>query len=406
MKATIAMAIWMGVACAGANPLPEYQFVDFQPPYSDDHQAYWDYLNAISDAGHIVGISNWDYNDGDIVYGFAGAPRVLPRRGAVYDVNVHGQFVGEYHEDYAIEPWVATFDGVVESLPLPKGFRRGIPAGISDTGWICGVVDDFEPGDSEAVFRPWVIDPQGNSISLGDDYPIEGRPWAGAVFDINDDGVAVGYMGHQVEFIADYKPVVWDPLHGARLLDVPRPEAQVPNQALAINAHGMIVGTVWDATGRRAAYWDSDGTLHLIPSNGPARAISINDQGHVVVWEGSLENARAFLWDPVHGARYIEDLLPGYYFYTPGQITNNGTVIVSYSNQPNDRNPRDTIIRPRTCPGDANGSEAVDLADVETVLYSFGWSSGPCLVGDVDCSGTVDLDDLNLVLLNFGTVCE
>ena len=56
--------------------------------------------------------------------------------------------------------------------------------------------------------------------------------------------------------------------------------------------------------------------------------------------------------------------------------------------------------------GDANGSEAVDLADVETVLYSFGWSSGPCLVGDVDCSGTVDLDDLNLVLLNFGTVCE
>jgi hypothetical protein len=49
--------------------------------------------------------------------------------------------------------------------------------------------------------------------------------------------------------------------------------------------------------------------------------------------------------------------------------------------------------------GDADGSGAVDLADLNIVLASFG-QGGPA--GDVDGSGSVDLADLNIVLGNFG----
>ena len=55
-----------------------------------------------------------------------------------------------------------------------------------------------------------------------------------------------------------------------------------------------------------------------------------------------------------------------------------------------------------TCPGDTDGNNAVDLADLNNVLFNFG---GPGPLGDVNSSGGVDLADLNLVLFNFGTSC-
>ncbi|MCA9292389.1 MAG: hypothetical protein KDA20_01090 [Phycisphaerales bacterium] len=55
-----------------------------------------------------------------------------------------------------------------------------------------------------------------------------------------------------------------------------------------------------------------------------------------------------------------------------------------------------------TCPGDTDGNNTVDLADLNNVLFNFG---GPGPLGDVDNSGGVDLTDLNLVLFNFGTSC-
>ena len=59
----------------------------------------------------------------------------------------------------------------------------------------------------------------------------------------------------------------------------------------------------------------------------------------------------------------------------------------------------------QVCPGDADGNSAVDLGDVNTVLFNFGSVVTPGTNGDVDGNGTVDLGDLNLVLFNFGNVC-
>ncbi len=57
------------------------------------------------------------------------------------------------------------------------------------------------------------------------------------------------------------------------------------------------------------------------------------------------------------------------------------------------------------CPGDADGNNAVDLADLNLVLFNFGSAVAPGTNGDVDGDGFVGLQDLNLVLFNFGAVC-
>ncbi len=58
------------------------------------------------------------------------------------------------------------------------------------------------------------------------------------------------------------------------------------------------------------------------------------------------------------------------------------------------------------CPGDANGDQAVNLADLNLVLANFGSSVAPGTNGDVTDDGLVNLADLNLVLANFGNSCN
>lgn len=57
------------------------------------------------------------------------------------------------------------------------------------------------------------------------------------------------------------------------------------------------------------------------------------------------------------------------------------------------------------CPWDLDGNGAVDLGDVNVVLFNFGDTGAPGIPGDGDGNGTVDLGDLNGVLFNFGTFC-
>jgi hypothetical protein len=58
------------------------------------------------------------------------------------------------------------------------------------------------------------------------------------------------------------------------------------------------------------------------------------------------------------------------------------------------------------CPGDLNGDQHVDLADLATLLAHFGTPGGATLAdGDLDADGDVDLADLASLLSNFGAFC-
>jgi hypothetical protein len=56
------------------------------------------------------------------------------------------------------------------------------------------------------------------------------------------------------------------------------------------------------------------------------------------------------------------------------------------------------------CPGDTNGDNIVNFADLNTVLGAFG-QSGAGIPGDVNGDGTVNFSDLNEVLGAFGAEC-
>ena len=63
-------------------------------------------------------------------------------------------------------------------------------------------------------------------------------------------------------------------------------------------------------------------------------------------------------------------------------------------------------IDPVPCPGDLDGNDAVDLADLSRLLSNFGTLVGAARSdGDTDGDGDVDLGDLSFLLSNFGTSC-
>jgi Ca2+-binding EF-hand superfamily protein len=57
------------------------------------------------------------------------------------------------------------------------------------------------------------------------------------------------------------------------------------------------------------------------------------------------------------------------------------------------------------CPGDADGSGAVNFDDLTAVLGSFGTSPRAFGPGDANGDGTVSFDDITTVLGNFGVIC-
>ncbi len=64
----------------------------------------------------------------------------------------------------------------------------------------------------------------------------------------------------------------------------------------------------------------------------------------------------------------------------------------------------DTATLTIGCPGDTNGDNIVNFADLNAVLGQFG-QTGPGLAADVNGDGTVNFADLNIVLSNFGRTC-
>lgn len=61
-------------------------------------------------------------------------------------------------------------------------------------------------------------------------------------------------------------------------------------------------------------------------------------------------------------------------------------------------------VTPPQCPADLDGSGAVNSADLNMILASFGCSGGGC-AGDIDGDGDTDSADLNGLLADFGEAC-
>lgn len=85
---------------------------------------------------------------------------------------------------------------------------------------------------------------------------------------------------------------------------------------------------------------------------------------------------------------------PGNYFIG-GLVTSGGD-----TNAAND-GAADPLAISIYCPGDTDGNQIINFADLNTVLAQFGQMGGT-FTGDVNGDGDVNFGDLNLVLANFG----
>lgn len=113
--------------------------------------------------------------------------------------------------------------------------------------------------------------------------------------------------------------------------------------------------------------------------------VSVDGQPYQV-WLGNTQQTQA-VFDAQTGSRT-------YAFYVTA--TDHAGNLTSAPAQPQ------AVIR--ATPGDANGDNCVDDADLLVVLFSFG-TQGQDLPADFDGDGRIDDADLIVVLLNFGAGC-
>jgi uncharacterized membrane protein len=240
----------------------------------------------------------------------------------------------------------------VAALPVLPGFRMAEAIGINARGDVIGVARNDAAGKRQGFFYH-----QGRMLRLSG---AQSKPSA-----INNAGDIAGEarLAHKEVSAA----VLW--------------KDQVPidfggccgGTATSLNNHGQVAGQIYDEQGRYDAFlWDSThGVQHIGPVNAYSAAVTMNDQGHVIVQEftrhgvslyadgkltpldlspkfpsrpramnncdalvgsfGPFADAeRAFLWDRSRGFHDLNDLIPagsGWKLEAATGVNNRGEIV-------------------------------------------------------------------------------
>ena len=166
----------------------------------------------------------------------------------------------------------------------------------------------------------------------------------------------------------------------------------------------------------QAFSWTSDDGmvgLGFLSGNTRSLALSVSGDGLTIVGysDGGLGGA-PFIFTPARGMRPLQAMLESDYGlnlagWTLGiawAISADGTAIAGEGINPHGQMETWLVSGlPLRCAADLNNDRAVDLADLATLLSSFGCVSGPCV--DLNGDGETALEDLALLLGEFGTAC-
>lgn len=299
------------------------------------------------------------------------------------------------------------------SLPLlPGTYIVPYPNDINDQGTAVGMVQTCNCSNSSGVLQiPYVWDAVNGARST----PV---PNAKGLSRVNANDVAIGWVGGNAQpdsFFVDLTTGQYTMMSSV-----------VPNagtgstKALDINDTGVIVGTT---SGSGSVYFygyvyspASGAQLLPLPPAPYQQAFTpttINNAGQIAGQIYILGSPRSCVYDAENGFRDLNDpalvagIPAGFTLMYTTRINDNGW-IVGYGAGGGGMY-RSFVLRPRNgsaCPGDANGDNTVNFADLNTVLSNFGLSGAPgSTPGDVTGDGIVNFADLNMVLSNFGLAC-
>ncbi len=240
----------------------------------------------------------------------------------------------------------------------------------------------------------------------------------------NFDGSIV--VGWEELATGEWQPRAWR--NGVKLILDPGPAF---NEAQGVNTDGsIIVGESYDpATATRVAtIWRWNGASYdtqrvgylpgTIQIQGFSSLESVSDDGELAVGFNRFNNSpqsAGMVWTPDTGLMKGED-----YLATLGLSVGAGNTIVSFSSVSPDGTAFTGIIQqilsgalqsfivhvpPVECPGDTNGDNAVNGADLSVLLSQFNQSVTPGTGADFNDDGVVNGADLSVLLSSFGSEC-
>jgi probable HAF family extracellular repeat protein len=238
-------------------------------------------------------------------------------------INLHGEVAGMGY--FARRANVLTAarwksDGRVEYL-FRNPRHHSAAYGINDAGDVSGYVMLSDGAEHPAVLV--------NGVSkLLPTLPTDGRGGGNAAA-INNLGQVVGYshVGNAIQLRA----TMWDQ---GRMVDLGALNDQLNSAAVAVNDHGVVVGSSDRRSGSHAVRW-VDGTIHdlgTLPGGSQSKASGISLDGLVVGASNSAEHRydlHATAWR--HGEVIDLGTLPGHSVSQAFAVSPDGSVIVGES---------------------------------------------------------------------------
>jgi len=243
----------------------------------------------------------------------------------------------------------------------------------------------------------------GGRLTWSDtDVPSGGYMWLGAAWRLELDQMP--FDPNQVEIYADVKGT-WDPNEGQSpgIITVrfeqfePWADSRLAFDSIADGTYHTVGGPL-SAAYQDGGVIDPDATMYsmVIIVHGP-RTPTWGTGGTV-----EFDNVRVI----DHGVTVFEEDFELVYGPTPGFLNDAGeldSVTVTLTME----NGAETWGGGGACPGDLDGDNDIDLADLAQLLGHYGMTSGATYEdGDIDGDGDVDLSDLAALLGVYGDTCE
>jgi probable HAF family extracellular repeat protein len=317
------------------HPLPQYTVTDIGALAGQTTM----HCGGLSDSGHVVGGSrpNPGIWSDDAILWKDGRIRDLGKlpggsTSVAYGVNDADQIVGD--ADDADDVGMVAFiceHGKMRKLGDLPGFTQTVARAINNRGQVVGRAVGASTGRATDAPAHAFLWENGAMRDLG--VPAGCRStWA---YGINASGDVVGSA-----ITNDDKTHAFVWTHGV-MRDIGTLPGGTLSKAYGINASGQVVGDSDVGTkmpdGKmifHAFLWQNGimRDLGILPGCRMCKAAGINDRGEVVgntILDGGVAGT-PFIWDPVHGMRWLDRLMPddqAWYPYDVYAINNRGQIL-------------------------------------------------------------------------------